>query len=65
MVFPPERLSIGIQQKNALTSLLNQPWARGTCAVRLKRYLRFFSGMESEKWTGVVIFLRHLDFSRS
>lgn len=63
MVFPPERLSTGIQQKNALTSLLNQPWARGTCAVRLKRYLRLFSTMKSKKWTGVVIFLRHPHFS--
>ena len=36
-------------QKNALTSLLNQPWARGTCAVRLKRYLRLFFSMKREK----------------
>jgi len=39
--------------------LLNQPWARGTCAVRLKRYLRFFSALKRENFSGVVIFLHH------
>jgi hypothetical protein len=59
MVFPPERLSTGIQQKNALTSLLNQPWARGTCAVRLKRYLRLFFPMKRGKMFWAAIFLEH------
>src|SRR5208283_821335 len=47
----------GRHQKNALTSLLNQPGPEARARYVLKRYLRFFSGMKREKMHPPVFFL--------
>jgi len=48
------------QQKNALTSLLNQHWARGTCAVRLWGLFTLFFGDEKGKIPLIQNFFNYL-----